>query len=92
VDTSPPSDDSRAAGSDSGQAACDWEAAFFYFAMLPRQKRHYEPVAEEFKVSVRTVQQHGAEEHWFERAAAMDARALRAMGYGGDGLLDDRDF
>jgi hypothetical protein len=28
VDTSPPSDDSRAAGSDSGQAACDWEAAF----------------------------------------------------------------
>jgi hypothetical protein len=75
MDTPPPSDGRRAPGSDSGRPACDWEAAFFFFATLPRQLRHYAAVAEKFGVSERTVERHGADEHWVARAAAIDARA-----------------
>jgi hypothetical protein len=75
MDEPPPSDGRRAPGSDSGRPACDWEAAFFYYATLPRQLRHYAAVAEKFAVSERTVETHGAKEHWLARAAAIDARA-----------------
>jgi hypothetical protein len=75
VHESDSSEHGRPAGSDSGRPACDWEAAFRFWASLPPQQRSYSAVAEQFGVSVRTVEGHGLRERWRERLAAIEAEA-----------------
>jgi len=68
----------RAAGSDRGKPAIDWEAAFSYYASLPDKERSYRAVADHFEVSVRTVESHGRRGHWKERLARIRADAAEA--------------
>jgi uncharacterized RmlC-like cupin family protein len=75
VNESDSSGSGRPAGSDSGRPACDWEAAFRFWASLPPQQRSYSAVAERFAVSVRTVEAHGLRDKWRERLAAIEAEA-----------------
>ena len=50
----------RQPGSDRGRPAIDWEAAFVYYASPARPgARSYQAVADQFGVSVRTVERHG---------------------------------
>ena len=65
----------RRPGSDRGRPALDWSAAFLFYAALPTERRSYGAVAAEFGVSVRTVERHGREERWRERAAEIDREA-----------------
>lgn len=68
----------RRPGSDTGRAACDWEAAFAFWAALAPAKRSYQAVANEFRVSVRTVENHGRRDGWAERLHGIQARAAAA--------------
>ena len=60
-----------------GRTAVDWAEAYTYFTGLPSNQRSYRAVAERFGVSVRTVERHGRRERWRERAAMVDADAIR---------------
>ncbi len=61
-------------GSDLGRPAIDWEAAFTFYASLPPERRSYQAVADQFVVSVRTVEKHGRQEGWKQRLAEIKAR------------------
>lgn len=63
-------------GSDLGRPAIDWEAAFTFYASLPPDQRSYQAVADEFGVSVRTVEKHGRQEGWKQRLAEIRARVV----------------
>jgi hypothetical protein len=65
----------RRPGSDRGRPTLDWNQAFLFYAALPSERRDYAAVAAEFEVSVRTVERHGREEHWRERALEIDREA-----------------
>jgi hypothetical protein len=65
----------RKPGSDRGRPSCDWEAAFVFWAGLPAEERSYGRVAEEFGVSVRTVERRGRDGGWRERLSAINAQA-----------------
>ena len=65
----------RQPGSDLGRPAIDWEQAFAYYASLPPDGRGYRAVADEFGVSVRTVEKHGRNEQWKQRLQAISAQA-----------------
>jgi hypothetical protein len=67
----------RSPGSDLGRPTIDWEAAFLYYASCPPQRRSYAAVATRFGVSRRTVERHGRQERWRERAAAIEAEGAR---------------
>ena len=49
----------RKPGSNRGRAAVDWQRAFQFYAAVPPAERDYRRVAEEYRVSVRTVERHG---------------------------------
>lgn len=65
----------RKPGSNRGRAGIDWNAAFLHYAALPPERRDYARVAAEFGVSARTVERHGREERWRERARELDHEA-----------------
>lgn len=65
----------RKPGSSPGRPALDWERAFAYYASLPPERRCYRAVADEFAVSVRTVEKHGRAGRWRERVRAIQAEA-----------------
>jgi hypothetical protein len=62
-------------GSDRGRPALDWNEAFLFYAARPAARRSYAAVADEFGVSVRTVERHGQEEGWRARALEIDREA-----------------
>jgi hypothetical protein len=68
----------RKAGSNLGRPAIDWQQAFQCYASLPSDQRSYGTVAARFKVSVRTVERHGLQERWKERAHQIDREAAAA--------------
>jgi hypothetical protein len=68
----------RKPGSDHGRPLIDWEQAFLFYAGLPPERRGYQLVADEFGVSVRTVERHGRSERWKERARELDRSAAAA--------------
>ena len=74
----------RQPGSDLGRPAIDWEQAFAYYASLQPDGRCYQAVADEFGVSVRTVEKHGRNEQWKQRLQAIKTQAAaeinRALG------------
>jgi hypothetical protein len=65
----------RRPGSNRGRAGIDWSAAFLHYAALQPERRDYASVAAEFGVSARTVERHGREERWRERARELDREA-----------------
>jgi len=65
----------RPSGSDRGRPACDWAAACTFWLSLPSERRSYAAVAEEFGVSIRTVEKHARLEHWQERLRHVQAQA-----------------
>jgi len=67
----------RQPGSNRGRPALDWTQAFLYYAALPPEQRDYGAVAAEFRVSPRTVERHGRNERWRERARELDREASR---------------
>lgn len=68
----------RRPGSDHGRPLIDWEQAFLFYVGLPPDQRSYQLVADEFGVSVRTVERHGRSERWKERARELDRSAAEA--------------
>lgn len=62
--------------SKAGRAAIDWQEAFLYYAGLPPPQRTYNAVAAQFGVSGRTVERHGLNERWADRAREIDRQAL----------------
>ena len=62
----------RKPGSRRGRSVIDWNKAFLFFASLTPELRDYQTVANEFGLSVRTVERHGREERWRERARKLD--------------------
>ena len=68
----------RQPGSDRGRPAVDWEVAFAYYASLPDPDRCYQAVAENFSVSVRTVERRGRDDGWKERLRDVQAEAAAA--------------
>ena len=74
----------RKPGSDLGRPAIDWEQAFAFYASLPPASRSYQAVADEFEVSVRTVEKHGRSGHWKQRLQAISthtaAQTNKAIG------------
>lgn len=77
----------RRPGSNHGRARIDWEQAFLFYASLPPQQRDYQTVAEKFAVSRRTVERHGRQDHWNQRARELDRESLRAAA---ERLRDER--
>jgi hypothetical protein len=69
-------DRSRRPGSDRGRPTIDWEHAFVFWAGLPPEGRSYQAVADEFRVSRRTVERHGREGGWKRRLAEISAQAV----------------
>lgn len=61
-------------GSDLGRPALDWEQPFAFYASLPVEQRSYQRVADQFGVSVRTVEKHGRQDRWKQRLAEIRAR------------------
>lgn len=68
----------RKPGSDRGRPAIDWEAAYIFYCGLPAERRSYQAVADEFQVSVRTVERHGRTGHWKQQAQQLDQAAAAA--------------
>lgn len=68
----------RKPGSDHGRPLIEWNQAFLFYAGLPPDQRSYQLVADEFGVSVRTVERHGRSERWKERARGLDRSAAAA--------------
>lgn len=66
---------SRKPGSDQGRPSIDWEDAFTFYASLPAAERCYQAVADEYGVSVRTVERHGRDEQWKRRLREVHADA-----------------
>ncbi len=64
----------RKPGSDLGRPAIDWEEAFAFYASLPAEQRSYQRVADEFEVSVRTVEAHGRRDGWKQRLGQIRAQ------------------
>jgi hypothetical protein len=77
----------ESARSGGARATIDWDSAFVYYASLSPEERTYAAVADEFGVSVRTVETHGRTEKWKERvlAISMETRARTA-----DSLVEAR--
>jgi hypothetical protein len=71
-------DAERRSGGKRGRASIDWQAAFQFYAALPPNQRDYRQVAVHFGVSARTVERHGLQERWRERANAIDHNAAVA--------------
>lgn len=69
----------RKPGSNLGRPAIDWQAAFAFYASSPPERRSYSSVANEFGVSLRTVERHGRLEKWGERTRAIEARAAEEL-------------
>ena len=69
----------RPAGSNRGRSSIDWEEAFAYYASLPDPERSYRAVADQFQVSVRTVEKHGRQAHWKTRLAEVKRQAAVAL-------------
>ncbi len=65
----------RPSGSDRGRALIDWEQAFQFYASLPDPERSYQRVADQYGVSVRTVEKHGRLEQWKQRLGGIRAEA-----------------
>ncbi len=65
----------RTTGSERGRIRVDWEKAFQFFASLPPEERVYRRVADEFGLSIRTVERHGREGRWRQRVRAIDEHA-----------------
>lgn len=59
--------------------AADREAAFSFWAGLPRQERSYAAVAEKFGVSARTVERYARDGAWKQRLRAIEAAAARQV-------------
>jgi hypothetical protein len=55
----------------------DRESAFAFWAALPRERRRYAPVAEQFGVSPRTVERWARDGGWKLRLRAIEAAAAR---------------
>jgi hypothetical protein len=55
----------------------DWGKAFAFYAALPPGERGYPAVAHRFPVSLTSVKKHARDEHWRERAAAIDHEAAK---------------
>jgi hypothetical protein len=70
----------RNSGSDRGRPVIDWAAASAYYAGLPGDRRSYQAVADEFGVSVRTVERHGRNDGWKQRARELDRQAAERVG------------
>ena len=69
----------RKPGSDHGGPLIDWQGeGFLFYAGLAPEQRSYQTVADQFEVSVRTVERHGRDEHWKERARELDRAAAQA--------------
>jgi hypothetical protein len=68
----------RKPGSNLGRPLVDWEPAFLFYAAQPPERRSYRVVADEFGASVRTVERHGRDERWQERARQLDREAAAA--------------
>lgn len=67
----------RSPNSDRGRPLIDWGQALAFFLSLPPQQRSYLAVADQFGTSVRTVERHGREGKWSERAREVDEQAQR---------------
>ena len=67
----------RSPNSDRGRPLIDWGKALAFFLLLPPDLRGYQAVADEFAVSVRTVERHGREGNWWQRARDVDEKAQR---------------
>lgn len=63
-------------GANAGKAAIDWGQAFLYYAGLPPEQRSYQAVADQYRVSVRTVERHGRNSAWRQQARALDRDVL----------------
>src|SRR5438270_1308810 len=63
----------RKPGPNLGRSSTDWEAAFACYASLPPRQRCYQAVADEFGVSIRTVEKQGRNRHWKQRLRAINA-------------------
>jgi hypothetical protein len=55
----------------------DWHQAFLYFASLPTGVRTYQAVADQYGVSVRTVERHGRNDDWHRQARQLDREAAQ---------------
>jgi hypothetical protein len=77
----------RKPGSNRGPPGARLGQAFLSYAALPPEQRGYAAVAAEFGVSPRTVERHGRNEHWRERARELDREASRAAAVG---LVEER--
>jgi hypothetical protein len=69
----------RQPGSNSGRASINWDEAFLFYAALPADRRSYQAVADEFGPSVRTVERHGRNDKWNEKARQLDKAASAAV-------------
>jgi hypothetical protein len=65
----------RQPGSDRGRPVIDWKQAYAFYAALPAESRSYAAVADQFGVSVRTVEKHGRQEGWRQRVRELEAQA-----------------
>jgi hypothetical protein len=70
----------RKPGSNLGHDAIDWNAAFLYYAGLPPEQRSYRAVADAYAMSVRTVERHGRQDRWKQRARELDRDATERAG------------
>jgi uncharacterized protein YjcR len=55
----------------------DREQAFQFWAALPRERRGYAAVAEDFGISPRTVERYAREGGWRQRLQGIEAEAAR---------------
>jgi hypothetical protein len=67
----------RKPGSNLGRPVIDWDEAFLYYASLSPEQRSYRAVANQFGVSVRTVERHGRDKRWKEQARELDRSAAK---------------
>jgi hypothetical protein len=67
----------RKPGSNLGRSIIDWDEAFLHYASLPPDQRSYRAVADQFGVSVRTVERHGRDQRWKEQARGLDRSAAK---------------
>lgn len=67
----------RKPGSNLGRPVIDWDDAFLYYASLSPEQRSYRAVANQFGVSVRTVERHGRDKRWKEQARELDRSAAK---------------
>jgi hypothetical protein len=67
----------RSEGSNLGKPMIDWGRAFEFYVALSDERRSYQAVADEFGVSVRTVESHGGREGWGERLRAIKQKVAQ---------------